>query len=282
MIFKDINDEKNIVRNLKEIFEYELKGNDRKGAYAKTQKMLAYNSNKIEGSTLTSEQTASLFDTGTLYAYKDTVYRSKDIEEMTGHFNMFNYMLKCIDEPLTEDMIKKFHYHLKVGVFEDMANGFPIGEYKNRANIVSDIQTSKPTDVSTRLNDLLDDYCRTNLKLSDLARFHAEYEKIHPFQDGNGRTGRIILFKQCLNSGIIPIVIKDENKMEYYNALHLAQTESNYVKLEKLFEEYQISYYEEIKDFIYELPKIINNMDTIINKQFDRESQDNCLNDIEI
>ena len=254
MIFKDINEEKNMVHNLKEIFIYELETNDRKGAYAKTQKMLAYNSNKIEGSTLTSEQTASLFDTGTIYANKDTVYRSKDIEEMTGHFNMFNYMLKSIDEPLTEEMIKKYHYHLKMGVFEDMANGFPIGEYKSRANIVSDIQTSKPADVSIKINDLLKSYYNNDATLLDLAKFHSTYEKIHPFQDGNGRTGRMILFKQCLNAGIIPIVIRVENKIEYYNALHIAQTEDNYEKLESLFREYQKLYYEEIKDFIYELP----------------------------
>ncbi len=89
--------------------------------------MMAYNSNKIERSTLTSEQTASLFDTGSLYATNDIVYRAKDIEEMNGHFKLFNKMLKILDEPLTEEVIKGFHYELKVGVFEDMANGYPVG-----------------------------------------------------------------------------------------------------------------------------------------------------------
>ena len=99
---------------------------------------MAYNSNKIEGSTLTERQTASLFETGTIFG-EDAVFRAKDVEEMTGHFLMFNYMLQTYQEPLTEDLVKQYHYRLKAGVFEDLANGYPVGEYKNRKNIVSDI-----------------------------------------------------------------------------------------------------------------------------------------------
>lgn len=125
----------------------EYKKNDRSGIYAKTQTEMAYNSNKIEGSTLTPDQTASLFTTGTLRSDGETVYKAKDIEEMTGHFSMFNHMLKSWEQPLTEELIKEYHYYLKVGVFEDRANGYPVGEYKNRANYVSDIHIANPAKV---------------------------------------------------------------------------------------------------------------------------------------
>ena len=108
---------------------------DRSGVYAFTQRLLAYNSNKIEGSTLTEEQTASLFDNGTL-PKSDDYYRAKDVEEMNGHFLMFNKMLDTLDEPLTQELIKKFHYELKSGVFEDRANGYAIGDYKQRPNMI--------------------------------------------------------------------------------------------------------------------------------------------------
>ena len=166
----------------KQILE-EFKKHDRKGLYAFTQKNMAYNSNKIEGSTLTSEQTASLFDTGTFYSDKDFTYRAKDIEEMNGHFKMFNEVLKNLDTDLTADMIKAFHYQLKTGVFEDIANGRPIGEFKNRANQVSDIVTELPENIPARIENLLTKYNTGNRELIDMVKFHAEYEHIHPFQD---------------------------------------------------------------------------------------------------
>lgn len=233
------------------LFEFERR--DRQGIYAKFQKMMAYNSNKIEGSTLTGEQTASLFDTGTLYATNDIVYRAKDIEEMNGHFKLFNKMLKTLDEPLTEELIKEFHYELKVGVFEDMANGYPVGEYKNRENIVSDIKTASPDDVSVRIKALLDKY-NGMMNMEDIAVFHAEFEKIHPFQDGNGRTGRMIILKQCLENDIFPILIEDKFKMEYYHALHRCQVDGSGRELVSLFEKEQGLLYEEVKNMIMEVP----------------------------
>lgn len=164
-------------------FEIEQKKNDRGGVYALTQRMLAYNSNKIEGSTLTEKQTASLFDTGTLSA-EDAVIRAKDVEEMTGHFLMFNEMLKTYGFPLSQELIKRYHYKLKSGVFEDIANGYPIGEYKNRRNMVSNIVTAPPEEVEERMAGLLERYNTVSRhSLADLAQFHAEYEAIHPFQD---------------------------------------------------------------------------------------------------
>ena len=136
-------------------FEVEQQKNDRSGIYALTQRMMAYNSNKIEGSTLTEKQTASLFDTGTLSS-EDAVIRAKDVEEMTGHFLMFNEMLKTYDLPLSHELIKRYHYKLKSGVFEDLTNGYPVGEYKNRRNMVSDIVTALPEEVEGRMTELLE------------------------------------------------------------------------------------------------------------------------------
>ena len=130
--------------------QIEQKKNDHGGVYAFAQRTLAYHSNRIEGSTLTEKQTASLFDTGTLTS-EDALIRAKDIEEMTGHFLMFNEMLKTYKEPLSHELMKRYHYKLKSGVFEDIANGYPIGEYKNRRNIVSDITTALPEDVHAQL-----------------------------------------------------------------------------------------------------------------------------------
>lgn len=243
-------DEKKISTIIKNKLLEDFKSNNRKGLYSVTQKLMAYNSNRIEGSTLTSEQTASLFDTGTIVSNGTEVYRAKDIEEMNGHFKMFNQMLKTIDEPVTITLIKSYHYQLKSGVFEDMANGYPVGEFKNKANAVSDIQTSAPENVKEQMEKLLENYENSKKQLEDIAKFHAEYEHIHPFQDGNGRTGRILLFKQCLESMLVPVLIKDEDKMIYYRGLHQAQMEKNYGPLIACFEKSQKEYLDRIEDFI--------------------------------
>lgn len=230
------------VETLIQRFQIEQRKNDRGGVYALTQRMLAYNSNKIEGSTLTEKQTASLFDTGTLSS-EDAVIRAKDVEEMTGHFLMFNEMLKTYDLPLSHELIKRYHYKLKSGVFEDIANGYPIGEYKNRRNMVSNIVTALPEEVDACMTDLLDRYnASAQHDLRGLAQFHAEYEMIHPFQDGNGRTGRIILFKECLKNGIVPFIVSDDRKVDYYHALNAAQTKKDFGPLETFFLEEQAAY----------------------------------------
>ena len=165
-----------------ERFKIERRKFDRSGVYAYTQRLLAYNSNKIEGSTLTEEQTASLFDNGTL-PKSDDYYRAKDVEEMNGHFLMFNKMLDTLDEPLSQDLIKQFHYELKSGVFEDRANGYAIGDYKQRPNMIGMYQTVRPENVAQEMYLLMDWYNNQDKKISVLAEFHARYESIHPFQD---------------------------------------------------------------------------------------------------
>lgn len=184
---------KALLWNLKSEYERE----DRSGIYGYTQRTLAYNSNRIEGSTLTETQTAALFEEGYLPA-SDEVYRRKDIEEMNGHFLMFNKMLTTIDEPLSEEMIKEFHYELKAGVFEDRANGYAIGDYKQWRNTVGGMTLASPDEVKNKMRELLSWYEKQSVvSMETLAIFHAKYELIHPFQDGNGRTGRMILFREC-------------------------------------------------------------------------------------
>lgn len=234
---------------LLERFKIEREKFDRSGVYAFTQRLLAYNSNKIEGSTLTEEQTASLFDNGTL-PKSDDYYRAKDVEEMNGHFLMFNKMLDTLDEPLTQELIKKFHYELKSGVFEDRANGYAIGNYKQRPNMIGMYQTVRPEDVEKEMNVLMGWYFRQKANISVLAEFHARYESIHPFQDGNGRTGRLILSRECLNNGIVPVVVEDVNRNEYLEALKEYQEKKSLDKLTSLFEKEQQFYFEKCKYFM--------------------------------
>jgi len=230
-------------------FRIERNKFDRSGVYAYTQRLLAYNSNKIEGSTLTEEQTASLFDNGTL-PKSDDYYRAKDVEEMNGHFLMFNKMLDTLEEPINQKLIQAFHYELKCGVFEDRANGYAIGAYKKRPNIVGIYQTAKPENVAAEMQILLDWYENQKVNITVLAEFHARYESIHPFQDGNGRTGRLIIFRECLRNNMIPLVIEDLNRNEYLEALKEYRISSKTTKMGELFKKEQEFYYEKCLYFI--------------------------------
>lgn len=240
---------KEFLNFLMERLKIEREKFDRTGVYAYTQRLLAYNSNKIEGSTLTEEQTASLFDNGTL-PKSDNYYRAKDVEEMNGHFLMFNKMLDTLDEPLTQELIKQFHYELKSGVFEDRAYGYAIGDYKKRPNMIGMYQIVKPENVEEEITILLRWYLEQEVNLNSLAKFHARYESIHPFQDGNGRTGRLILFRECLKNGIVPVVIEDANRNEYLEALKEYQEEKGIDKLIALFEKEQQFYLEKCQYFM--------------------------------
>lgn len=238
-----------LVQKLRERFIIEQKKKDRSGIYAVTQRELAYNSNKIEGSTLTKEQTASLFDTGIL-PKSDDYYKAKDIEEMNGHFLMFNTMLETMQEPLTQELIKRFHYEFKAGVFEDRANGYAVGEYKKRANIIGIYETVAPSEVPEKMEELLKWYEAQAVTLEVLAEFHARYESIHPFQDGNGRTGRMILFRECLVHGIVPIIIEDDNRMEYIDGLSDYRKNGSIDSLKTLLEKGQQKYREKMQIFL--------------------------------
>lgn len=238
-----------LIKKLIERFRIEQKKRDRSGIYAVTQRELAYNSNKIEGSTLTKEQTASLFDTGNMPA-SDNYYRAKDIEEMNGHFLMFNRMIDTLDEPLSEKLIKEFHYELKAGVFEDRANGYAVGDYKKRANIIGIYETVKPENVAEKMCELLQWYQSSEKDIVSLALFHARYESIHPFQDGNGRTGRILIFRECLANNLIPLIIEDNNRNQYLEALTAFRKSGEVNLLVDLFQKEQLQYKKKIEYFI--------------------------------
>lgn len=233
-----------------ERFIIERKRFDRSGVYAYTQRAMAYNSNKIEGSTLTPEQTASLFDSGTL-PQSDDYYRAKDVEEMNGHFLMFNYMLDTLEQDLTPELIKRLHFELKSGVFEDRANGYAIGDYKKRPNMVGMYRTTLPGDVETEMNRLLEWYESENKNIKTLAEFHARYESIHPFQDGNGRTGRMIMFRESLkNQDILPFIVLDENRGQYIDGLRQYREEKQVDKLVLLMQKEVDEYYQQCKYFM--------------------------------
>lgn len=233
-------------------FLIERKKFDRSGIYAYTQRSLAYNSNKIEGSTLNEEQTASLFDTGML-PVSDDFYRAKDVEETNGHFLMFNKMLDTLAEPLSEALIKSFHNELKSGVFEDRANGYAIGDYKKRPNMIGMYATALPKDVHGEMEKLLAWYHDQSKKnISVMAEFHARYESIHPFQDGNGRTGRLILFRECLVSDLMPLIIEDSNRPDYLAGLKEYRDYNVTTRLRKLFHLEQKKYSEMVHYFLTE------------------------------
>ncbi len=233
-----------------ERFMIERKRFDRSGVYAYTQRVMAYNSNKIEGSTLTPEQTASLFDNGTL-PKSDDYYRAKDVEEMNGHFLMFNYMLDTFDEELSQELIKKLHYELKSGVFEDRANGYAIGDYKKRPNMVGMYRTVLPADVESEMEKLLKWYNEQDKNIETLARFHARYESIHPFQDGNGRMGRMLIFRESLKyPDVDPFIISDKNRNDYIEGLKEFREENKVDKLVVLMEKEATEYFNQCKYFM--------------------------------
>ena len=189
--------------------------------YHRTQLEFAYNSNHIEGSTITPDETASIYDTGTILADKDKVIVLKDATETKNHFTLFKYMLDTLDEKLSEEMIKKFHFILKNGTLtESEKEWFNVGEYKQKKNFVGIITTSLPKDVPSDMKKLLKWYDNlSNKTIEDIIEFHVRFERIHPFQDGNGRVGRMIIFRECLYNDIIPFYIEDRNKSFYLRGI---------------------------------------------------------------
>lgn len=205
----------NILQVLKEQKETKLKGN----LYHNIQIKFSYNTNRIEGSQLTEEETRYIFETNTIINSKSTT-NVDDIIETTNHFYLFDYMLDNVDIKLNEELIKEYHKTLKRGTSDERKDWFSVGDYKKFANEVGGIETTKPSDVSKEMKLLLDWYNNlTKISLGDIIEFHYRFEKTHPFQDGNGRVGRIIMFKECLNHNFIPFIIDDKHKLFYYKGL---------------------------------------------------------------
>lgn len=190
------------------------------GLYHKTQVQLAYNSNRIEGSKLTEEQTRYIFETRTIGFKDQEAVPVDDIIETANHFVAFDYLLRTVGEPLTEELIKEFHRILKTGTADAQKPYFNVGDYKKLANEVGDHETCKPADVEKNMHLLNDWYSSlSDVTIRDLAEYHWRFESIHPFQDGNGRVGRLLLFRECLRNGLMPFVIDNEHKLYYYRGL---------------------------------------------------------------
>lgn len=213
-----------ILRLLREEKDAKISG----GLYHETQVRLTYNSNRIEGSTLTEDQTRMIFETSTLDVGDGVAV--DDVIETANHFRAVDYMIDCAEENLSEDIIKRFHFILKSSTKESTLSWFSVGDYKKRANTVGGIETVKPNEVSNAIKNLLKEYLSIKkVTFEDIVKFHYSFECIHPFQDGNGRVGRLIAFKECLKHDIIPFVIEDKNKTFYYRGLKEFENERGFL-----------------------------------------------------
>ena len=217
----------NVLATLREQKEMGLKGN----LYHNTQIIFAYNTNHIEGSTLTEDQTRYIFETNTILFEGDTIAKVDDILETSNHFQLVDYMLDVADKKLNEKMIKEFHKILKNGTSDSRVEWFNVGEYKQKANkIGSGISTTLPSNVEKEMAKLMEWYNSIKeITIKEIIEFHYRFEKIHPFQDGNGRVGRIIMFKECLKNNIIPFIILDKDKLFYYRGLKEYKNENGYL-----------------------------------------------------
>lgn len=215
----------NLLNILREQKDMKLKG----GIYHKTQIELTYNSNHIEGSKLTEDQTRFIYETNTIGKTNDAI-NVDDVIETANHFKCIDYCIEIAKKELTEKMIKEIHFMLKTGTSDSRKDWFNVGEYKKLPNEVGGKETTLPEDVKSELSKLIKNYNNLSTKkLNDIIDFHQKFESIHPFQDGNGRVGRLIMFKECLNNNIIPFIITDELKQFYYRGLSEWNSEKGYL-----------------------------------------------------
>ena len=215
-----------LLERLWEEKEMKLKG----GLYHQTQVKLAFNSNRIEGSRLSEDQTRYIYETNTVNMEPDEAANVDDIIETVNHFSCFDYMLTHADEELTEDMIKEFHRLLKRNTSDERKEWFRVGDYKARPNVVGDMKTIAPSKVAGEIQKLLADYHqKLDITVEDIVDFHSGFESIHPFQDGNGRVGRIIMFKECLKNDILPFIIDHEHKLFYHRGLKEYKSEKGFL-----------------------------------------------------
>ena len=200
------------------------------GIYHRIQIDLTYNSNHIEGSRLSHDQTRYIFETNTIGAVNESI-NVDDIIETTNHFHCIDYILSVAKKQLSENLIKELHKILKSGTMQSHKEWFAVGDYKRLPNEVGGEETTAPEYVKIELSHLLRNYnAKKSKTLDDILDFHYQFEKIHPFQDGNGRIGRLIMFKECLANGIVPFVITDELKYFYYRGLQNWPTVKEYLR----------------------------------------------------
>jgi Fic family protein len=214
-----------ILNVLKEEKDAHIKG----GLYHKVQVNLTFNSNHIEGNKLTEDQTRFIFETNTL-SISDKIVNVDNIIETTNHFKCIDFVIDIAKKPLSENIIKELHKILKTGTSQANQKWFRVGDYKLKPNEVGGEETCPPKDVANKIKSLIEEYnAKTKKELKDIVDFHQRFEKIHPFQDGNGRVGRLIIFKECLSNNIVPFIIDEEFKWFYYRGLREWNSETGFL-----------------------------------------------------
>lgn len=225
---------------LREQREMRLKG----GLYHLNQIQMAYNSNRIEGSQLTEEQTRYVFETRTVTGEALSV---DDVVETANHFRAFDEMLDRFEQPITPDTLRDYHRILKSSTSDAAKPWFAVGDWKQVPNAVGGLDTSAPADVQRDVDRL---FAQTpgSMSFADIGRFHHRFESIHPFQDGNGRVGRLVMFQQCMQHGIMPFIVLDADKEFYYRGLRAYDEQPGF--LEGTFRKFQDDYYERYSRFV--------------------------------
>ena len=225
-----INKSKKQLITLLDILKQEKDSRYSGGIYHKTQIELTYNSNHMEGSRLTHDQTRYIFETNTIGVSEEGI-NVDDVIETTNHFRCVDIIIDNAKATLTEKFIKELHFILKCGTSDCRKDWFKVGDYKNLPNEVAGMATTAPEEVSNELKKKLKEYkTKKNKSLEDILDFHVKFERIHPFQDGNGRVGRLIMFKECLKYNIVPFIIEDNLKMFYYRGLKEWNEEQGFLK----------------------------------------------------
>lgn len=212
-----------------EILRDEKSSRRKGGIYHKIQVDLTYNSNHIEGSRLTHEQTRYIYETNTL-GFEDEPVNVDDVIETVNHFRCIDIVIDNAEKMLSEKLIKELHLTLKRGTADSRKSWFAVGEYKKYPNEVGGSETAAPEAAAEKMKAVLAEYNKAEKHtIEDIIKFHYEFEKIHPFQDGNGRVGRLIMFKECLKNNIVPFMITDDLKLFYYRGLKEWNREKGYL-----------------------------------------------------
>ena len=232
-----------LIEALREQRRMQLKG----GLYHLTQIAMAYNTNRIEGSQLTEDQTRYIFETKTVSGEALSI---DDITETVNHFRAFDTMIDGFEEPITPEVLKTYHRILKSGTSDAAKSWFVVGGWKTLSNEVGGMPTSAPKDVDDDVTELLDAGAGSSRKMTfdDICDFHHRFESIHPFQDGNGRVGRLVLFQQCMQNGIMPFVVLDSQKEFYYRGLKCYDDEPGFLR--DTFRSFQDAYAGRFSPFV--------------------------------
>lgn len=227
-------DDNNTIKRLIKELQKQRSGGYERNLYYYTQVFFAFNSNKMEGISLTEDQTQMIFESNSFIANKDENVKVDDVIEVSNHFRVFDYILDTYERKLDLDYIISLNKMLKRGTSYERNPDYNVGGFKTKTNIIgilNVIKTSKPSDVKNDMIDLLDDYYqKETITLDDIIDFHVRFERIHPFGDGNGRVGRLIMYKECLNNNVFPFIILDRDKNFYIRGLREYDRQPIYLK----------------------------------------------------